>query len=87
MKIKAGYLLRDIAGQTIVVPIGAEAVRFNGIVTLNKTGRALWNALQNEQSIEDLVQVLLNQFAVEETTAKNDVLAFVAKLKQANLME
>jgi sensor domain CHASE-containing protein len=87
MKIKTGYLLRDIAGQTIVVPIGAEAVRFNGIVTLNKTGKVLWNALQNEQNADDLVRVLLNQFEVEEATAKNDVSSFVEKLKKANLLE
>lgn len=87
MKIKAGYLLRDIAGQTIVVPIGAEAIKFNGIVTLNKTGKLLWNALLSEQSMDGLVQVLLNQFEVDETTALTDVLAFVEKLKKANLLE
>lgn len=87
MKIKAGYLLRDIAGQTIVVPIGAEAIKFNGIVTLNKTGKVLWNALLSEQSMDGLVQVLLNQFEVDETTALTDVLAFVEKLKKANLLE
>lgn len=87
MKIKTGYLLRDIAGQTIVVPIGAEAVKFNGIVTLNKTGRVLWNALLVEKSVEELVQVLLSQFDVDEATALRDVIAFVDKLKNANLLE
>jgi len=87
MKIKAGYLLRDIAGQTIVVPIGAEAIKFNGIVTLNKTGKVLWNSLLSEQSMDGLVQVLWNQFEVDETTALTDVLAFVEKLKKANLLE
>ncbi len=45
MKLKPGYIVRSIAGETIVVPTGEEAIRFNGIMTLNKTGKVLFEAL------------------------------------------
>jgi hypothetical protein len=87
MKIKTGYLLRDIAGQTIVVPVGMEAVSFNGIISLNKTGRELWNALQVDRDVASLVTVLTSRFEVDPDVAKDDVESFIAKLKMNSLLE
>ena len=87
MKIKTGYLLRDIAGQTIVVPVGMEAVSFNGIISLNKTGRELWNALQIDRDVASLVTVLTSRFEVDPDVAKADVESFITKLKKNSLLE
>ncbi len=42
MKIKKGFVLRDVAGRSVVVATGAAAKRFRGMVMLNETGKEIW---------------------------------------------
>jgi hypothetical protein len=86
MKIKAGYLLREVAGETIVVPVGIEAVNFNGIITLNKTGKVLWMKLTEECDILALTEALIDQFEVDQKIADNDVKGFLNKLRNHSLL-
>ena len=62
MKVKSEYILRELAGQNIVVPVGSEAVNFNGIVTLNNSGKRLFKKLQEESSKEELIELLLEHY-------------------------
>jgi hypothetical protein len=86
MNIKPGYLLRDVAGQHVVVPTGAAAVDFNGIITLNGTGRFLWERLSGGATRASLVASLLAEYAVDGATAARDVDAFLAKLDENELI-
>lgn len=79
MKIKEGFLLRQVAGQTVVLPTGGD-LDLNMMITLNATGAFLWEQLQNECSEDDLVAALLNAYDVDEQTARESVEAFVKKL-------
>ena len=86
MMIKPGYLLRDVAGQHVVVPTGAAAVDFNGIITLNGTGKFLWEQLQKGASKATLVAALLDSYAVDAKTAADDVDTFLARLVEHELV-
>ena len=86
MKLKKGFVLREVAGETVVVPVEAE-LNFNGMITLNEAAKVLWSVLENETSTEDLVQAILSEFDVDEKTAQNDVDAFVQKLKGLDFLE
>lgn len=86
MKLKKGFVLREVAGETVVVPVEAE-LNFNGMITLNEAAKVLWNVLENETSTEDLVKAILSEFDVDEKTAQNDVDAFVQKLKGLDFLE
>lgn len=79
MKIKEGFLLRKVAGQTVVLPVGAD-LDLNLMITLNETGAFLWEKLQSETSQEALVAALLADYDVDEATAAKCVAAFVKKL-------
>jgi len=87
MKIKSGFELRNIAGEIIVIPVGSRNVNFNGIIKLNDTGAFLWSQLQEDKSQEELLEALTNEYDVDMTNAKNDMLAFISKLKDADLLE
>lgn len=87
MKIKDGFLLREIAGGTVVVPVGKMSVDFNGMITLNETGAFLWQQLENDISEEELLQRLLAEYDISEDIAKADINAFIAKLKDAGLID
>ena len=81
MKLKDGFVLREVAGSCVVVSTGAE-LNFNGMITLNETGKTLWNALAEETDIAGLTTVLLSEYDVDEATAKTAVEGFVAKLRE-----
>ena len=79
MKIKEGFLLREIAGQTVVLP-AADTLDLNMMITLNGTGAFLWEHLQFETSEDALVKALLAEYDVDEATAKSAVNGFIRKL-------
>lgn len=79
MKIKEGFLLRQVAGQTVVLPCGDD-LDLNMMINLNDTGAFLWQLLQEETDEAALVRALLAEYEVDEETAKAAVAAFVAKL-------
>ena len=79
MKMKDGFLLREVAGQTVVLPIGGD-MDLNMMITLNDTGAFLWEKLQEEIDEAGLVAALLAEYDVDEATAKQAVADFTAKL-------
>lgn len=79
MKLKEGFLLRQVAGQTVVLPTSAE-LDLNMMITLNETGTFLWERLAEETDEAALVKALLAEYDVDEETARKAVSAFVKKL-------
>ncbi len=86
MKIKNGFVLRSVGGHSIVVPVGAQTIDFNCMITLNETGAFLWQQLQSERSSQELIEALLAEYEVETAVAEVDVARFVEKLQQAELL-
>lgn len=86
MKLKEGFVLREVAGETVVVPVGAE-LNFHGMITLNETAKLLWRALERETDTDELTKLVLGEFDVDEATAKCDVEQFIQKLKGLNFLE
>ena len=79
MKLTEGFVLRTVAGETIVVPTGST-LDLNMMITLNGTGKFLWEKLEKGIEYDELVAALLEEYDVDETTAKAHVNAFVEKL-------
>ena len=86
MKLKKGFVLREVAGETVVVPVNAE-LNFNGMITLNETAKVLWKVLENETTEDALVKAILGEFNIDEATAQNDVALFIQKLKGLDFLE
>jgi hypothetical protein len=87
LKLKGDFVLREIAGETILVPVGRTALAFNGIITLNQTGIEIWKGLQEEKSREEILAALLEQFEVAADTAAEDMDAFLETLREHDLIE
>ena len=80
MKIKDGFILRQVAGQNVVLPMG-EDLNLNMMITLNETGAFLWENLQEETDAEALTTALLGEYEVDAATARAAVDGFLAKLR------
>ncbi len=87
MKIKNGFILREVAGSFIVVAVGEAVKSFNGVINLNETGALLWKTLAEGSDEDGLVKALLSEYDVEEGVARADAKAFIAKLEEAGLVE
>ncbi len=85
MKIKNGYILREVAGNHVVVPTGNTSVDFSGVITLNDTGAYLWKLLGKEKTEQELLFGMLEEYEIDEATAKADLSEFLVKLKAADL--
>ncbi|MFA7611860.1 MAG: PqqD family protein [Acholeplasmataceae bacterium] len=82
MKIKKGYLVREVAGENIVVSTEKREVDFDYIIHLNDSAKLLFEALMEDDLEEkDLVNILLDNYEVEEDVATKDVSEFVEMLK------
>lgn len=86
MKIKDGFVAREVGGETIVIAVGERSRDFNAMITLNETGKFLWDRLTEETDEGSLVAALLSEYEVDEDTAKGAVTRFVASLEKAGLL-
>ncbi len=81
LQLKPGFILREIAGETVVIPSGEE-LDVNMMITLNDTGAFLWKHLTEGIERESLIALLLSEYDVDEKTATESVDAFVARLSE-----
>ena len=86
MKIKDGFILREVAGNYIVVAVGERVKEFNGVINLNETGAFLWKALEKDIDVAGLKNALLSEYDVDEAIAQKDAETFVNKLTEAGLI-
>ncbi len=86
MKIKPGFIIKTIGLRFMVLPIDAQALHFNGIMTLNKSGKLLFEALEKEQTLESLVKLLMDHYEVSFEDARKDVIKFIDSLKEKDLL-
>ena len=87
MKARDGFVLRDVGGSAVLVPIGARVVDFNGLVKLNDTGRCIWELLDGAHSVGDITEVLVARFAIEREQAEKDTREFLTELTRIGLLE
>lgn len=86
MKIKDGFVLKNVADVTVVVPAGEAVIDFNGMITLNETGAFLWNRLTDDMTEEELVKAVLSEYDVDEATAAAGVEKFIKRLSAEGLL-
>ena len=86
MKVKSGFVLRQVAGQTVLLPCG-DTLDLNMMITLNDTGAFLWQRLENEVTEDELVTALLGEYDVDADTARSAVQTFVRKLEEHDFLD
>lgn len=87
MKIKEGYMMRKVAGNCVVVPMGDEVTNFNGMINLNETGEVIFENLQKGCTKEELVEAMLKEFDAPREVIERDVDMFIEKLEKVGILE
>ena len=86
MRITKEFVLREIAGDYIIIPTGKTVFDFNGLITLNEVGVSLWKMLQNEVTFDELLQGILDEYDVEPAAAREDIQEFLDQLVNGGIM-
>lgn len=81
MKINGEYTLREIAGETVVVPIGETVLKSNILAVLNETGKIFWDMLSKGSTEDEIIDAMCAEYEVDRETVKNDLNDFVSYLK------
>lgn len=86
MKIKKELIKREIAGETILVPVGKTVFDSNGLFALNEVGGFLWDLLPQAETEEALLEAVLAEYDVSAQEAAKDIAEFLNKLRQMEIL-
>lgn len=86
MKLEKEFVLREIAGDYVIIPVGKTVIEFNGLITVNEVGVSIWDMLQNEVTFDQIVQGILNEYEVEESVAREDIREFLDQLIDGGIL-
>lgn len=87
MKIKDSYVLRSVAGENLIVPVGGNNINFNSAMTLNETGAFLWQLLNADTTRDALICAMTKEYDIDADTAKKDIDIFITSLKEHSILE
>lgn len=84
---KSNFVLRGVAGEFVLVPLKNQLVNLNSILTFNESAAYLWELLENDCTVNELVSFLSNKYHIASSDAKNDVEFFIKQMKKLDLID
>lgn len=87
MKLRGEFVIREVAGEIVVIPVGETALKLNGMILLNPVSRVLWEQLQQETDLQALVAAVTDRFEITAREAQPDIEEFLENLRKAELLE
>lgn len=86
MEVKKQLVLREIAGDYALIPVGDTVIENNGLFSLSETGARIWELLPQADGAEQLVDALLEEYDVDRETLSRDVDEFLEQLRQMEIL-
>ena len=81
MEIKKQVILRSVAGEHMLIPVGETVFEYNGIFMLTESGKFLWENISNGAEETDLINLLMQEYGIDSDTATADVKEFIEMLR------
>ncbi len=86
MKLSPDFILRTVCGETMLMPVGENTKRFNGIFTLSETGAFLLDAVTNGATQKEAAERLSREFDIPHDVAESDASEFFAQLAEYGVL-
>lgn len=86
MKVSDQFILRNVAGDNLLIPIGQSALYVKGLILLSESGVLLYNKLKEGCTKEELVAALMAEYEVSEQEAEQDTQAFLEQMRQLHIL-
>jgi hypothetical protein len=78
----SSIVAKKTGNEYILVPVTENIADMNSLYTLNETGAFIWEHIDGEKSIEDIIDHLINEYDTDYHTAENDVLSFIEEMSR-----
>lgn len=86
MKANDQFILRTIAGDHLLIPVGETAISVKGMIVLSESGALIYEKLKDGCSKEELISMLTTEYEVSEEEALRDTDAFLNQMRQLNML-
>ena len=89
MKIKKGFVLREVCGENVIIGEGLGAINFGKMLALNESAAWLWKqaVMMDDFTIESLAEKLCQEYEVSEEEARQDVTEIVGEWQKVDVIE
>lgn len=87
MKIKSGFVKREVMDKTVVVPAGEAGKTMKGMIKLNGTASFIWDRIEEGLNAEEIADKLAENYEVDRETALKDTNAIIENMKAAGIFE
>lgn len=86
MRISDQYMLRQVADEYLVIPVGEAALKVKGLIGLSESGSLLYRRLQSGCTEAELVSALLCEYDIDEGTARADTRSFLEQMRRMGIL-
>ncbi|MBR0303371.1 MAG: PqqD family protein [Clostridia bacterium] len=87
MNVKSDYVLREIAGDWVLVPTGTAAAKYNGLFAVTEVGARIIELLPECPDEEHIVSKILEEYDIDDESARRDVAEFMSQLREHEMIE
>ena len=87
MRLVEGHILRQVHGNTVLVPPPEKDIGFNGMIVLNHTGEFVCKMLREDTDKESVAEALAREYGAEPDAVRADLDAFLSDLRSCNMLE
>ena len=87
MKLEKNIIVREIAGEYILIPTGEAALKMTGIFAVTEVGAEIWKRLSQGKDEDTVIAELLAEYEVDEATLRQDYAEFIGRLVDSGLAE
>ncbi len=87
MKAREGFILRNLVGELVLMPVGAEIRSFQGLIRLNGLSAFIWQHLQQPTTPDALLDAILSEYDIDTPTASADLSEALVKMRSMGLLE
>ncbi len=84
--MKSGFVMREVAGQYVVIAIGEASKTFHGMIKLNSTGKDIWEGLESGFEEQQIVELLMDKYQVSQEQVREDVQEFLKQMKEVGIL-
>ncbi|MBQ8621916.1 MAG: PqqD family protein [Oscillospiraceae bacterium] len=86
MRVSTDFILREVAGEWLLVPVGDAAVKLRGLIGLSESGYLIYTLLQKGADRQELLRAVLSEYKVDQATAEADVDAFLGQMRSLGIL-
>lgn len=87
MKIKDGFVLREVAGENMVIATGEASRKFYGYIRLNRTGKDIWEGIEQGLTTEEIAAKLADKYKIDIEKAKADTAEMIESMEKEGFLE